>query len=69
VHGFAWTDIRHLTVHVVGTNDDLTAAWSEVTTAFDGDVPPATLLGAALLGHRGQLVELDAHIERPSRGT
>lgn len=64
VHGFDWTDIRRLTVYVVGDHDDLGAAWAAVVGAFDGPVPPATLLGVALLGHRGQHVEIDAEVER-----
>ena len=51
-----------LVVYVVG--EELSAAWDEVRTAFGGEVPPATLLGVARLGHSGQLVEIDAHIER-----
>lgn len=64
VHGFAVDDVRHLTVHVVGGHHDLLAAWGAVTEWFAGDVPPATLLGANLLGHTGQLVEIDATILR-----
>lgn len=62
LHGFAPDDIRRLTVHVVG--DDLAGAWDVVRDRFDGEVPPATLLGAARLGHPGQLVEIDATIKR-----
>jgi enamine deaminase RidA (YjgF/YER057c/UK114 family) len=61
-HGFAMADVRQLTVHVVGGQDDLGAAWNAVRTWFDDNVPPATLLGAHLLGHPGQLVEIDAVI-------
>lgn len=68
VHGFEWTDIRRLTVYVVGDEDDLSAAWAEVVLGFDGAVPPATLLGVALLGHSGQHVEIDADVERRPAG-
>jgi enamine deaminase RidA (YjgF/YER057c/UK114 family) len=63
-HGFAMSDVRHLTIHVVGEHDQLGAAWSAVRTWFDDDVPPATLLGAHSLGHPGQLVEIDAVVVR-----
>lgn len=62
VHGFEVADIRHLTIHVVGENQNLLDAWSAVTAWFDNDVPPATLLGAHLLGYHDQLVEIDATI-------
>lgn len=63
VHGFAIDDVRHLTVHVVGEHQNLLAAWAAVVGWFGGDgVPPATLLGAHLLGYAGQLVEIDATI-------
>lgn len=64
VHGFAVSDIRHLTVHVVGEHQNLLDAWGAVTTWFSQDVPPATLLGAHLLGYVDQLVEIDATIIR-----
>ena len=64
VHGFAWTDIRHLRIYVVGDRASLVATWRVVVDAFDGEVPPATLLGVAGLGHEGQLVEIDASICR-----
>ena len=62
LHGFAWQDIRRLVVYVVGDADNLRDAWRAVTEAFDGTVPPATLLGVARLGHTGQWVEIDATI-------
>lgn len=62
LHGFAIGDIRHLPIHVVGPHQHLLDAWSAVVDWFDGPVPPATLLGAHLLGHTDQLVEIDATI-------
>ncbi len=62
VHGFGLGDVRHLTVYVVGEQQNLTDAWRAVTGWFDGSVPPATLLGVNLLGHDDQLVEVDATI-------
>lgn len=61
-HGFSRNDIRQLTVYVVGQHSNLIDAWNEVATAFDMQVPPATLLGVNLLGYAGQLVEIDAQI-------
>lgn len=62
VHGFAVPDIRRLVVYVVGEETDLSAAWGAVTEYFGGQVPPATLLGVARLGYRGQVVEIDATV-------
>lgn len=62
VHDFSVDDIRRLTIYVVGEHQHLLDAWSAVSGWFDGDVPPATLLGVNLLGHTGQLVEVDATI-------
>jgi enamine deaminase RidA (YjgF/YER057c/UK114 family) len=64
VNGFAMADIHHLTLHVVGEHQNLLDAWDELRSYFDGNVPPATLLGCPVLGHAGQLVELDARVER-----
>lgn len=64
VHGFQVADIRRLVIYVVGEQEALIDAWRAVTGWFDGDVPPATLLGVNLLGRRGQLVEVDATIVR-----
>ncbi len=63
-HGYRRDDVHQLTVYVVGPHDNLIRAWGEVTSFFESDVPPATLLGVTLLGHAGQLVEIDAVIER-----
>ncbi|MEM7271609.1 MAG: RidA family protein [Actinomycetota bacterium] len=64
LHGFELGHIRHLTIHVVGAHDNLLRAWNAVNEWFDAQVPPATLLGAHLLGHVGQLVEIDATVVR-----
>ena len=64
VHGFVTGDVRHLTIHVVGTRDDLATAWTGVVEWWGGEVPPATLLGVPVLGHPDQLVEIDARIRR-----
>jgi enamine deaminase RidA (YjgF/YER057c/UK114 family) len=67
VHGFTAGDVRRLTIHVVGDHQNLVDAWAAVTDWFDGAVPPATLLGAHLLGHHHQLVEVDATVMRRTR--
>ncbi|MEY2444132.1 MAG: hypothetical protein QOE00_712 [Ilumatobacteraceae bacterium] len=63
-HGFTPNDIHQLTVYVVGSHEHLIAAWGEVVAGFEMNVPPATLLGVTVLGHRGQLVEIDAVVAR-----
>lgn len=63
-HGFARTDIDHLRIYVVGAREQMTACWQAIRTYFDGDVPPATLLGVSLLGYDGQVVEVDAVVKR-----
>jgi len=62
VHGFSTSDVRQLVVYVVGEPPDLSAAWKAVTESFNGQVPPATLLGVARLGYVGQLVEVAATV-------
>ncbi|MGH1492273.1 MAG: RidA family protein [Acidimicrobiales bacterium] len=68
LHRFELGDIRRLTVYVVGEQANLGTAWGAVTEWFGGEVPPATLLGVNLLGHAGQLVEIDATIRRSAAG-
>lgn len=63
-HGFGREDIHQLKVYVVGEQHVLHDAWVAVVECFDGNVPPATLLGVNLLGYAGQLIELDAHVSR-----
>lgn len=63
-HGFAREDVHQLTVYVVGPHANLIEAWGAVTSFFDKDVPPATLLGVTVLGFVDQLVEIDAVVER-----
>ena len=64
LHGFSIDELRHLTVYVVGDREALRSSWVAVQAWFGNDVPPATLLGVSLLGHDGQLVEVDARIRR-----
>lgn len=62
VHDFKMADVRRLVVYVAGEQEQLSAAWKATTEYFAGQVPPATLLGVARLGHAGQLVEMDATV-------
>jgi enamine deaminase RidA (YjgF/YER057c/UK114 family) len=62
VHGFDRSHIRRLVIYVVG--EAVSDAWAALRKAFVGEVPPATLLGVARLGHTGQLVEIDAIVRR-----
>lgn len=62
VHGMSMATVRQIVVHVVGDRRDLLDAWASVVDWFDGCVPPATLLGVTVLGHAGQLVEIDATV-------
>ncbi len=66
LHGFAISDIRQLTLYVVGEHQNLLDAWSAMTAWWDNDVPPATLLGVNKLGYGTQLVEVDARIVKTS---
>jgi enamine deaminase RidA (YjgF/YER057c/UK114 family) len=64
LHGFSRHDIHQLTVYVVGPHHNLIDAWGEVSSCFEHNVPPATLLGVTHLGYVDQVVEIDALIER-----
>jgi enamine deaminase RidA (YjgF/YER057c/UK114 family) len=49
------------TVYVASADrGDLVAAWEEVAAFFGGHQVPSTLLGVAVLGYPGQLVEIEA---------
>jgi enamine deaminase RidA (YjgF/YER057c/UK114 family) len=59
--GCTLADVARTTVYVASSERaDLVAAWQVVRGAFGDHDPPSTLLGVALLGHAGQLVEVDA---------
>lgn len=62
VQGFSTSDIRQLIVYVVGEQTNLSMACKAIAESFSGQVPPATLLGVARLGHLGQLVEVRATV-------
>lgn len=44
------------------------AQWKAVLRYLSDDVPPATLLGVAVLGYEDQLVEIDAITVRTPHG-
>jgi enamine deaminase RidA (YjgF/YER057c/UK114 family) len=61
------TDVARTTVYVASSQRaDLVAAWEVVRAAFGDHDPPSTLLGVALLGYPGQLVEVEAVAARPA---
>jgi enamine deaminase RidA (YjgF/YER057c/UK114 family) len=54
-------DVLKTTVYVAsGDRGDLVAAWEVVRAAFADHDAPSTLLGVAVLGYAGQLVEVEA---------
>jgi enamine deaminase RidA (YjgF/YER057c/UK114 family) len=61
-HGFKESDIRKLTIYVIGEEQNLLQAWEAVESWFDRNAPPSTLLGVARLGYPHQIVEIDATI-------
>lgn len=59
--GATLADVVKTTVYVVATEQaDLVRAWSVVSGKFAPARPPSTLLGVAVLGYTGQLVEIEA---------
>ena len=59
--GAGLADVLKTTVYVAsGDRDDLVAAWEVVRAAFADHDAPSTLLGVAVLGYAGQLVEVEA---------
>jgi enamine deaminase RidA (YjgF/YER057c/UK114 family) len=63
-HDYQISSIQHITIYVVGDRESLTSAWRAVKEEYPEGVPPATLLGVALLGYENQLVEIDAKVVR-----
>lgn len=65
--GAAIRDVVKTTVYVASSDrDDLVAAWDEVAAVFGDHDVPSTLLGVAVLGYPGQLVEIEAVAVAPS---
>lgn len=59
--GAALGDVLKTTVYVASAvREDLVTAWNEVAAAFGDHDAPSTLLGVAVLGYPGQLVEIEA---------
>lgn len=66
--GVAVSDVLKTTVFVASADRaDLVAAWNEVATFFGEHDAPSTLLGVAVLGYPGQLVEIEAVAATPGR--
>jgi enamine deaminase RidA (YjgF/YER057c/UK114 family) len=57
--GAATDDVVKTTVYVVGDRAALAAVWEEVRSSTLRGAP-STLLGVAVLGYAGQLVEIEA---------
>jgi len=58
-HGAGPGDLVRTTIYVVGSRDDLVAAWEVIAGRLAPNRPPSTLLGVACLGYADQLVEID----------
>jgi enamine deaminase RidA (YjgF/YER057c/UK114 family) len=59
--GAGLTDVAKTTVYVASSSrTDLVTAWQIVRDAFGDHDAPSTLLGVAVLGYPGQLVEVEA---------
>jgi enamine deaminase RidA (YjgF/YER057c/UK114 family) len=59
--GAGLTDVAKTTVYVASrSRTDLVTAWRVVRDAFGDHDAPSTLLGVAVLGYPGQLVEVEA---------
>jgi enamine deaminase RidA (YjgF/YER057c/UK114 family) len=55
------TDVLKTTVYVASADRaELVTAWNEVAAAFGEHDAPSTLVGVAVLGYPGQLVEIEA---------
>ena len=60
-------DVLKTTVYVASSDrSDLVTAWDEVAGFFGDHDAPSTLLGVAVLGYPGQLVEIEAIAVAPS---
>ena len=60
-------DVLKTTVYVASSDrSDLVTAWDEVAGFFGDHDVPSTLLGVAVLGYPGQLVEIEAIAVAPS---
>jgi len=65
--GAAPGDVLKTTVYVASSEQpDLVRAWEVIAAAFAPARPPSTLLGVAVLGYTGQLVEIEAIASAPA---
>jgi enamine deaminase RidA (YjgF/YER057c/UK114 family) len=65
--GVAKDDVLKTTVYVASSEQpDLVRAWEVIAAAFAPARPPSTLLGVAVLGYTGQLVEIEAVAVAPA---
>lgn len=65
--GAAVSNVVKTTVYVASADRaDLVAAWNEVAGFFGEHDAPSTLLGVAVLGYPGQLVEIEAVAATPA---
>ena len=61
-------DVVKTTVYVASNDrEDLLTAWAQVAEFFGDHDVPSTLLGVAVLGYQGQLVEIEAVAAAPPR--
>jgi enamine deaminase RidA (YjgF/YER057c/UK114 family) len=59
--GSGLSGVLKTTVYVASADrGDLVTAWDVIRAAFAHHDPPSTLLGVAVLGYPGQLVEIEA---------
>jgi enamine deaminase RidA (YjgF/YER057c/UK114 family) len=59
--GSSLSEVLKTTVYVASSDrGDLVTAWEVIRNAFGDHDPPSTLLGVAVLGYTGQLVEIEA---------
>jgi enamine deaminase RidA (YjgF/YER057c/UK114 family) len=59
--GSSLADVLKITLYVASTDrGDLVTAWDVTAAAFGDHDAPATLLGVAVLGYTGQVVEIEA---------
>ena len=65
--GCGLADVARTTVYVASADRaDLVAVWDVVRAAFGEHDAPSTLLGVAMLGYPGQLVEVEAVASPPA---
>lgn len=59
--GSSLSGVLKTTVYVASSDrGDLVTAWEVIRNAFGDHDPPSTLLGVAILGYTGQVVEIEA---------